>query len=124
MSNNHKPKIFFDEPSNLDQDNFKVEIPTDSRPTYGDRIPSQYDPMGQVYLRGRAMRNLSSGTMPWWVIISGWVLFGGLFFLLVGAAISSMSLAVLLSLIFAAIPMLIVLRGTLAKLSKKQRRSR
>jgi len=54
-------------------------------------------------------------------LISGWVLFGGLFFLVLGIAISSISLALIPSLIISGVPVLIVLRGTLAKLSARKR---
>lgn len=122
MSNNDEPKNFLGEGSNFTRDKIRVEIPAERQPTYHERIPSAYDPMGEIYVRGRAMRSMSSGTMPWWVLISGWVLFGGLFFLLLTAAISSISLALIPYLIISGIPLVIVLRGTLAKLSTKKRR--
>ncbi|MFN6540908.1 hypothetical protein FACHB389_16270 [Nostoc calcicola FACHB-389] len=124
MSNNDEPENFFGDRSNFDSDNIRVEIPAERKSTYHERIPSAYDPMGEIYLRGRAMRNMSSGTMPWWVLISGWVLFGGLFLLLVSTAISSLTYALIPSLIISGIPLLIVLRGTLAKLKTIKRRSR
>lgn len=37
----------------LDQDKLSVEIPADQSPSYPDRIPSGYEPMGEVELRGR-----------------------------------------------------------------------
>ncbi|MBE9210583.1 hypothetical protein IQ244_29595 [Nostoc sp. LEGE 06077] len=124
MSNNDEPEDFFGQDSNFTTDKIRVEIPAPEEPTDQQRIPSGYDPMGEIYLRGRAMRNMSSGTMPWWVLMSGWVLFGGLFFLVLGIAISSISLAVIPALIISGIPLLIVLRGTVAKLSTKKRRRR
>jgi hypothetical protein len=124
MSNNDESDNYFGQSSNFDSDKIKVEIPALREPMYQQKIPSGYDPMGEIYLRGRAMRNLSSGTMPWWVLISGWVLFGGLFFLVLGIAISSISLALILPLIICGVPVLIVLRGTLAKLSTKKRSRR
>lgn len=124
MSNNDESENYFGQSSNFDSDKIRVEIPAEQEPIYQQRIPSGYDPMGEIYLRGRAMRNLSSGTKPWWVLISGWVLFGGLFFLVLGIAISSISLALIPYLIISGVPVLIVLRGTLAKLSAKKRSRR
>ncbi|OKH32188.1 hypothetical protein NIES2101_40960 [Calothrix sp. HK-06] len=122
MSNNNENKDFFrdyDKP----QDKLSVDIPAFNRPTNVEKIPSAYDPMGEIYARGRAMRSMSSGGMPWWVLISGWVLFGGLFLLLLSVVIFS-SLAALPALLFAMIPLLIVIRGTNAKLSNEKRRRR
>jgi len=122
MSDNNKPKNFFDRDSNLDPDKIRFEIPIEQRPTYQDRIPSGYDPMEQIYLRGRAMRNMSSGTMPWWVLISGWILFGGMFLFGLIVVVVSMSWYLSLMLLIAGIPILIVLRGTLAKIIKSRTR--
>jgi hypothetical protein len=119
MSNNDEPENFFVQDSNFTRDKIKVEIPAPEEPTYQQRIPSGYDPMGEIYLRGRAMRSMSSGRIPWWVLISGWVLFGGLFLLLVSTAITSISLALIPGLIISGISLLIVLRGTVAKLCTK-----
>lgn len=124
MSNNDEPEKFFGKGSNFDSDKIRVEVPAEREPTYQERIPSAYDPLGEIYLRGRAMRSMSSGTMPWWVLISGWILFGGFFLVLVGIAISSISLDLVPVLIISGIPVLIVLKGTLAKLSTRKRRRR
>ncbi|MCF4969534.1 hypothetical protein [Nostoc sp. CMAA1605] len=124
MSDNNKPEDFFGEDSNFNSDNIRVEIPAQREPGYYDRIPSAYDPMGEIYARGRAMRTMSSGTMPWWVLITGWFLFGGLFLLIIFAGISSMSWGIIPSLIITLIPVLIVFRGTMAKLSATKRTRR
>ncbi|BAT55038.1 hypothetical protein NOS3756_40160 [Nostoc sp. NIES-3756] len=120
MSNNDEPDNSFGQDSSFSSDKIRVEIPANQEPMYHQKIPSAYDPIGNIYVEGRAMRTMSSGTMPWWVLFSGWVLFGGLFFLVLGAAISSLSLALIPSLIISGVPVLIVLRGTLAKLSAKK----
>ncbi|MBW4458441.1 MAG: hypothetical protein KME55_40940 [Nostoc indistinguendum CM1-VF10] len=124
MSNNDEPEKLSGHGSNFTRDKIRVEIPAEREPTYRQKIPSGYDPMGEIYLRGRAMRNMSSGTMPWWVLISSWVLFGGSFLLLLSTAIFSKSLALILYLIIPGIFVLIVLRGTLAKLQTTKRRRR
>ncbi|WP_224087145.1 hypothetical protein [Nostoc sp. MS1] len=120
MSNNDEPENYFEQYSNFSSDKIRVEIPADQEPMYHQRIPSAFDPMGNIYVEGRAMRSMSSGTMPWWVLFAGWVLFGGLFFMLLGVAISSLSFALIPSLIISGVPVLVVLRGTLAKLSAKK----
>jgi hypothetical protein len=124
MSNNDEPENYFGQDSNFSSDKIRVEIPANQEPMYHQRIPSAYDPIGNIYVEGRAMRTMSSGTMPWWVLFSGWVLFGGLFFVLLGVAISSLSLALIPSLIISGVPVLVVLRGTLAKLSTRKRTRR
>jgi hypothetical protein len=121
MSNNNESDKFFEYDSNFEPDKIIVEIPAEREPTYQERIPSTYDPMGEIYVRGRAMRSMSSGTIPWWVLISGWVLFGGSFLLVLITALFSRTFALIPFLIISLIPLLIVLRGTLAKLSAKKR---
>ena len=123
MSNNKDNQDFF---SNYrkPEDKLSVDIPAEQSFTYVDKIPSAYDPVGEIYSEGRAMRGLSTGAMPIWVLLTGWALFGGFFFLLLGVGISSSSFAVLPSLLLASIPLLIVIRGTKAKLFNKKSRRR
>ena len=123
MSENDEPKQFFRH-DKLDEDRLFVEIPAEQKSPHQERIPSGYDPMGEIYLRGRAYRSLSGGTIPWWVLISGWIIFGLPVLLMLIAAITSLSLSLLLPLAFAAIPLLILWRGTLAKLSSTKPRRR
>jgi hypothetical protein len=97
----------------------EVRPPSDSSP-YPDPIPSGYDPMGDIYLRGRAARNLAGGNIRWWVIISSWLLFGTLTSLLLLVAIAGESPHILFAfgiiLIVYGIPLL---RGTLVKLKRR-----
>jgi hypothetical protein len=123
MSENDEPNQFFRH-DKLDEDRLFVEVPAEQKPPYQERIPSGYDPMGEIYLRGRAYRSLSGGTIPWWVLISGWLVFGLPALLVLIAAIASLSLAILPALAVAAIPLLILGRGTLAKLSRTKARRR
>src|ERR687885_580128 len=123
MNENDNPKDFFQN-EKLDEDELFVEVPAEQKSPYQERIPSGYDPMGEIYLRGRAYRNLSGGTIPWWVLISGWLIFGSPVLLILIAAITSQSLDLLLPLVFAAIPLLILWRGTLSKLSRTKPRRR
>ncbi len=41
-----------------------------------DHVPFALDPMGDIYLRGRASRAMRRGRVPWWILIAGWVLVG------------------------------------------------
>ena len=123
MSENDEPKQFFRD-EKLDEDRLFVEVPAEQKPPYQERIPSGYDPMGEIYLRGRAYRSLSGGTIPWWVLISGWLIFGAPALMVLIAAIASPSFIMLPALAFAAIPLLILWRGTLAKLSNTKSRRR
>jgi hypothetical protein len=124
MSKNNEYRQFLpdDEP---DPDRIVVEIPADPKPPYQpERIPSGYDPMSEIYLRGRAFRGLAGGQVPWWVIISGWIIFGSLALAVLSASIASASFAPLLFLALAAIPLLVLWRGTAAKLSIAKRKRR
>jgi hypothetical protein len=123
MSENNEPNQFFRD-EKLDEDRLFVEVPAEQKPPSQERIPSGYDPMGEIYLRGRAYRSLSGGTIPWWVLISGWIIFGSPALFVLIAAIASPSLSLLLLLAFATIPLLILWRGTLSKLSSTKPRRR
>jgi hypothetical protein len=115
-------KFFRDEKP--DEDRLFVEVPAEQKSPYQEQIPSGYDPMGEIYLRGRTYSTLAGGRIRWWVLISGWIVFGSIALLILTVAIVSGSFALLLPLALAIIPVLIVLRGTLAKLSSTQRRRR
>lgn len=123
MNENNESNQFFRN-EKLEEDKIFVEVPTDQQSPYHERIPSGYDPMGEIYLRGRAFSSLSGGRIPWWVIISSWLIFGGSALLMLILAIESRSLMMLLPLTFAAIPLLILWRGTSSKLSSTKHRRR
>jgi len=108
----------------LDSEKIVVEVPADPKPPYQERIPSGYDPMGEIYLRGRASRNLAGGRSPWWVLISGWIIFGGLALLILIPAITSAAFELLPVLLMVSIPLIILWRGTTAKLSIEKQKSR
>ena len=110
-----------------ESDRLSIEIPAEPPRHPYDRIPSGYDPMGEVALRGRAFRRLSSGFAPWWVLMAGWAAFGGFAFMLLRLPLSTASNAALLALlplILSLIPLLILVRGTIAKLTLPKRRRR
>lgn len=134
MNEHDESKQFFPD-DKFDSDRIVVEVPADQKSPYQERIPSGYEPMGEIYLRGRAFRGLAGGRIPWWVLISGWIFFGGLALLIVISAIlpalTSASFSALLPLIILAIPLIILAipliimwRGTTAKLSIQKQKSR
>jgi hypothetical protein len=123
MSENDESKQFLPD-DKLDTDRIVVEVPAEQKSPYQERIPSGYEPMGEIYLRGRAFRGLAGGRIPWWVLISGWILFGGLALLTLITAIASASFGALPVLIILAIPIIILGRGTTAKLSIEKHKSR
>lgn len=116
MSKNNDYKQFLHD-DELDSEQIVVEVPADPKPPYQERIPSGYDPMGEIYLRGRAFRSLAGGRIPWWVLISGWIIFGGLALLILIPAITSAAFELLPALVIVFIPLIILWRGTVAKLS-------
>ncbi len=102
---------------NSDKDRRIVEIPIESRMPYPDRLPSGYDPVQSIGLEGRAFRGLSGGIIPWWILITGCVIFGGFALLTLGLAISSGFLSNLPLLLLNSLPIIILWRGTAAKIS-------
>jgi Na+/serine symporter len=80
--------------------------------------------MSEIYLRGRAFRGLAEGRIPWWIIISGWIVFGSFALMALSAAILSGSLFTLPILAIAAILCLILWRGTVAKRSIEKHKRR
>lgn len=104
------------EPAN--PDNLSIDIPPEP-PLSMDRIPAGYDPMGEVELRGRVAQGISGGRVPWWVLITGWVLAGGFAFLMLHLVIQSFAWVLLLPLAIAVIFLVILWRGTQTKLANR-----
>lgn len=75
--------------------------------------------MGEIHLRGQAYRGLAGGRTPWWILISGWFVFGSIVAVLLHAAIAATSLTLWIFLIIMVIPLFILGRGTLAKLANR-----
>lgn len=131
MSTNHDEKNEYKQflpDDEFESDRIVFEVPADPQPLYDEKVPNGYDPMGEIYLRGRASRGLAGGNAPWWVLISGWVLFGGFALLILIPVIASANFQVLPVLIIACIPiiapLIILWRGTTAKLSRKKQKSK
>lgn len=102
------------------------EIPSETEIPHQEKIPSGYDPMSEIELRGRAYRGLSGGRTPWWVLITGWFIFGIIFFGVLIPTITVMVsgdwiilIGVLPALIIVSAFLVIMWRGTSAKLSDK-----
>ena len=122
MGNNDEQKQNWPD-DHLGNERIVVEIPAEPSSPYQERIPSGYDPMGDIALRGRAARGLAGGQSPWWVLISGWVMLGGSVMLILIS--TDTSVVLLLALIVVSIPLIILYRGTVAKFStKKQKKKR
>ncbi|EAZ89503.1 hypothetical protein [Crocosphaera chwakensis] len=125
MSNNDNHESLFENNDNqIDDDKFSIDIPSQSESPYQDRIPSGYDPMGEIYLRGRAFRGLASGGIPWWILVSGWIIFGGFTLLIIVAVIIAQDFIGLILLFVPGTILLILWRGTKAKLRRRKSKRR
>ncbi|MEM8777514.1 MAG: hypothetical protein AAGF26_01315 [Cyanobacteria bacterium P01_G01_bin.49] len=122
MSQEHISSSSDDQNDQLKEDELFVEIPSEPKSPFDEKIPSGYDPMGEIYLRGRAFRGLAGGRIPWWILISGWIIFGGFALLIVMAAVTSNNFLGLIMLFIPAIILIILWRGTQAKLYRKKYR--
>jgi hypothetical protein len=110
-----------------EKDRLFVEIPAETKNPYPEKLPSGYDPIQSIRLEGRAFRGLAGGKIPWWVLITGWVLFGGLALLSLRLSIGAGFSVRRPLLFFNGILLIAILwRGTAAKLlaerHKKKRR--
>jgi hypothetical protein len=98
-------------------DKLSYDAPIDRPVVEHDRIPSANDPMGQIKLEGRAYRSFAGGRIPWWVLISGWILWGIPIVIYIYAAVSAFSWGSLPVIVIVSLPILILWRGTSAKLA-------
>lgn len=105
-------------------ENYSIEIPAEQRPLEHNRIPSGYEPMGEIELRGRVFSGLASGRVHWWILITGWIFLGCFVLAIIYIAIKSSLIVALIYLAIAAIPFIVLWRGTTAKLSRRKRRNR
>jgi hypothetical protein len=121
MNKQNESQSFFDD-DDLNKDKLFVDIPDEQISPDYDRIPNGYDPMGEIYLRGRAFRSMAGGRIPWWVLISGWILFGSMNLFILLLVIVSQSFAPLILLVITLLPVIILWRGTFNKISSRKRR--
>jgi hypothetical protein len=56
-------------------------------------MPNPLDPMGNIEAEGRAMRSISSGRMPTWVLMAAWGTIGLGTFLTLGVALHTLTAA-------------------------------
>jgi hypothetical protein len=117
---NDKIKQFISD-DKIDRTKLFVEVPIEPKFFYQEQIPSGYEPMSEIYLEGRAFRRLAEGTIPRWVIISGWIVFGGFALPILISVFASATFEFLLSGVFVTIPLLILYRGTIAKFFNKKK---
>ena len=109
------------------REQFVYEVPSEAEPPSQERIPSAYEPMQKIQLDGRAYRGLAGGRTAWWVLITGWFIFGFIVFMIVIPIVSdlifsgfSTALIMLLpALLIGCLFLRILWRGTNAKLSAK-----
>lgn len=101
-----------------------VEIPATLKRPYPERLPSGYDPIQSIRLEGRAFRGLAEGRIPWWVLISGWAFFGGMALLWISLGINVRSTAIFFPLLSSTLLLIILWRGTTAKISFERQRKR
>ncbi|NEQ55267.1 MAG: hypothetical protein F6K11_34975 [Leptolyngbya sp. SIO3F4] len=116
MSDQNEYQQYF--PNNqFSRDDLVIDVPTEPRSPYVERIPSGYDPMGEIYLRGRAYRGLAGGRIPWWVLMTGWFTFGALGLTIFVPLLFDGAFELIPALVLIAIPLVILWRGTNAKLA-------
>ena len=113
---------------NSSPDNTVREIPTISNHSYPDRVPTGYEPIGEIQLRGRAASGFASGRMPQWVLFTGWIIFAPITILLIYVAIKAIAdrffLGAIFPLVIAFIILSLLWRGTTGKLGRKKRKRR
>ncbi|WP_404790439.1 hypothetical protein [Altericista sp. CCNU0014] len=111
-------------PKRSDKDRFIVEIPLESKTPNPDRLPSGFDLIQSIGLEGRAFRGIAGGRIPWWILITGWVIFGGFALLTLSLSITSGVLSSLPFLLINGIPIVILWRGTAAKFTVDRHKSK
>lgn len=106
---------------NLDKDKLSTSIPPQQH-VPPDRIPSGYDPMGRIHLQGQAHRSMATGQVPGWVLITGWIVFGGTALILAYVAIISPFVTTWVALAISLIPLFVLWRGTRARTANRRHR--
>ena len=108
----------------LENEKIVVDVPVTTGFPEQERIPSGYEPMEVIQLQGITYRRLAGGSIPWWVLISGWIFYGVPILVGLFIAIAADGLLAPLILLAGAIRLIILWRGTAAKLSLKKRKQR
>jgi len=97
---------------------YSIDIPAEPVPIQPGRIPSGDDPMGRIEQRGIVYSNLARGRTPWWILMAGWVVFGGLTLGLLKMAIAG-SIVSWVLLVISLLPLVILAQGTLVKIKAR-----
>ncbi|MEY3297725.1 MAG: hypothetical protein RLZZ597_985 [Cyanobacteriota bacterium] len=113
------PQEFNDYLPEQKPEQYSIEVPADQSPLNLDRVPSGDSLMGRIEQRGMAYSRLSRGLAPWWILISGWVVFGGLALGLLKMGLAGNVISWVL-LVIVSLPLIILAQGTLAKLSAQR----
>lgn len=116
MSANEYQQFFTDAEATNRQRFTEVPPPP---PLVIERVPSGLAPMSRIELEGRAYRGLASGSIPWWVLITGVAVFFVPSLVMVVVAGEPL---LLLAFVPAILPMVIIGRGIRAKLVAKRER--
>ena len=103
-------------------DKISYDVPIRQQPIAPDRIPSGYDPIGQIQLEGRAFSALAGGKIHWWILISGWIFIGIPLLVIICVVASPLSWRSIPLILIASIPLITLCRGTKAKFSNLRRR--
>ncbi len=80
-------------PSDIDRSQLRSEQQLDPMLHRPMQMPNPLDPMGNIATEGRAMRNLASGRIPMWILMTGWATIGLGSFLVLGLALQSLAIA-------------------------------
>lgn len=98
---------------------YSIGIPADQPPLNLNQVPSGDDLMGRIEQRGMAYSRLARGLAPWWILIAGWVVFGGLALGLLKMALAG-SIVSWVLLVIVLLPLVILAQGTVAKVSSRR----
>ncbi len=83
------PKYQF--PGNIDRSKLRTEQQLDPMINRKMIMPNPLDPMGNIEAEGRAVRSISSGRMPKWILMTAWGTIGLGTFLTLGMVLSTLA---------------------------------
>ena len=93
-----------------------VDVPPPPPPKI-ERAATGLAPMERIALEGKAYRGLASGSKPWWVMVTGWVMFGlPCLAVVISLSLSGSGVEMVGAIAICAISLGIMYRGTRAKL--------
>jgi hypothetical protein len=89
MTEPSSPKYQF--PGDIDRTQLRTEQQLDPMINRKMIMPNPLDPMGNIAAEGRAMRSISSGRMPKWILMTAWGTIGFGTFLMLGMVLSTLA---------------------------------